>query len=67
MIQGNVIKEENEVAIRCPNKMCPARLKWRVKHYASRDAMDIEHLGFSTIDKLIEKKLILIKYFLYFF
>jgi len=54
----NVIKEENEVAIRCPNKMCPARLKWRVKHYASRDAMDIEHLGFSTIDKLIEKKLI---------
>jgi len=53
-----VIKEENEVAIRCPNKMCPARLKWRVKHYASRDAMDINHLGFSTIDKLIEKKLI---------
>ena len=54
----NVIKENNEVAIRCPNKMCPARLKWRIKHYSSRDAMDIEHLGFSTIDKLIEKKLI---------
>ncbi len=55
---NNVIKEKNEVAIRCPNKMCPARLKWRVIHYASRDAMDIEHLGFSTIEKLIEKKLI---------
>jgi DNA ligase (NAD+) len=54
----NVIKENNEVAIRCPNKMCSARLKWRIKHFASRDAMDIEHLGFSTIDKLIEKKLI---------
>jgi DNA ligase (NAD+) len=54
----NVIKENNEVAIRCPNKMCPARLKWRIKHYASRDAMDIEHLGFSTINKLIDKKLI---------
>ena len=54
----NVINENNEVAIRCPNKMCPARLKWRIKHYASRDAMDIEHLGFSTIDKLIDKQLI---------
>jgi DNA ligase (NAD+) len=53
-----VIKENDEVAIRCQNKMCPARLKWRVRHYASRDAMDIEHLGFSTIEKLIEKKLI---------
>jgi len=54
----NVINESEEVAIRCPNKMCPARLKWRVRHFASRDAMDIEHLGFSTIDKLLEKNLI---------
>ena len=27
----NVIREEREVAVRCPNKLCPARLKWRVK------------------------------------
>lgn len=47
-----------EVAVRCPNKMCPARLKWRVKYFASRDAMDIDHLGESTIDKLMEKGLI---------
>ena len=46
---------EGEVAIRCPNTMCPARLKWRMKYYASRDAMDIDHLGESTIDKLLEK------------
>jgi DNA ligase (NAD+) len=38
--------------------MCPARLKWRVQYFASRDAMDIEHLGASTIDKLIEKNMI---------
>ena len=53
-----VIREEGEVAIRCPNKLCPARLKWRVKYYASRDAMDIDNLGESTIDKLLEKGLI---------
>jgi len=52
------IHTEGEVAIRCSNRMCPARLKWRVKYYSSRDAMDIDHLGGSTIDKLIEKNLI---------
>ncbi len=49
---------EDEVAVRCPNKMCPARLKWRLKYYASRDAMDINHLGESTIDKLLDANLI---------
>jgi DNA ligase (NAD+) len=53
-----VIRKEGEVAVRCKNKYCPARLKWRVKYYASRDAMDIDHLGESTIDKLLEKRLI---------
>ncbi|MEA3457464.1 MAG: NAD-dependent DNA ligase LigA, partial [Candidatus Thermoplasmatota archaeon] len=53
-----VIRREGEVAVRCQNKYCPARLKWRVKYYASRDAMDIDHLGESTIDKLLERELI---------
>ncbi len=53
-----VVREEGEVAVRCPNKYCSARLKWRVKYYASRDAMDIDHLGGSTIDKLIDEGLI---------
>ncbi len=49
---------EGEVAIRCPNKMCPARLKWRMKYYASRDAMDIDHLGESTVDKLLDNNMV---------
>jgi DNA ligase (NAD+) len=53
-----VVREEGEVAVRCPNKLCSARLKWRIKYYASRDAMDIDHLGGSTIDKLISEGLI---------
>ena len=52
------IRKEGEVAVRCPNRMCPARLKWRLQYYASRDAMDIDHLGESTIDKLTEEGLI---------
>ena len=50
---------EGEVAIRCPNKMCPARSKWRLKYFASRDAMDIDNLGESTIDKLLDENLII--------
>jgi len=56
--RSKIIHIEGEVAVRCPNRMCPARLKWRIKYYASRDAMDIDHLGESTIDKLIENDLI---------
>ncbi|UCF12448.1 MAG: NAD-dependent DNA ligase LigA [Thermoplasmatales archaeon] len=55
---SKIIHTEDEVAVRCPNRMCPARLKWRIKYYASRDAMDIDHLGESTIDKLIENDFI---------
>ncbi len=55
---SELIHPEGEVVIRCLNKMCPARLKWRLKYFASRDAMDIDHLGGSTIDKLIDKGLV---------
>ena len=55
---SKIVFKEDEVAVRCVNKSCPARLKWRLRYYASRDAMDIDHLGESTIDKLIEKGII---------
>jgi len=55
---SELVHPEGEVVIRCPNKMCPARLKWRLKYFASRDAMDIDHLGGSTIDKLIDKEMV---------
>ncbi|HIH29747.1 MAG TPA: NAD-dependent DNA ligase LigA, partial [Thermoplasmata archaeon] len=55
---SDVIRTLDEGAVRCPNKQCPARLKWRIEYFASRDAMDIDHLGGQTIDKLIEKGLI---------
>jgi DNA ligase (NAD+) len=53
-----VLKSDDEVAVRCPNKQCPARLKWRIKYFTSRDAMDIDHLGEQTIDKLLDEGMI---------
>ncbi len=55
---SDAIRTLDEVAVRCPNTQCPARLKWRIEYFASRDAMDIDHLGGQTIDKLIDKGLI---------
>lgn len=47
-----------EVAVRCVNFGCPAQLKARIRHYAQRDAMDIEGLGEVWINTFVDKGLI---------
>ncbi len=46
---------EDEVAYYCENYFCPAQVKERLEHFASRGAMDIEGLGVSSIDVFVEK------------
>jgi DNA ligase (NAD+) len=53
-----VITSEDEVAHRCINVACPARLAETLKHFASKRAMNIEGLGDKWIEILLEKKLI---------
>jgi DNA ligase (NAD+) len=48
-----VVKEEGEVAVRCENPACPAQLKRKLQHAASRRAMDIEGLGEAVVEQLI--------------
>ncbi|MEK7281617.1 MAG: helix-hairpin-helix domain-containing protein, partial [Chloroflexota bacterium] len=40
-----VVKTEGEVMARCPNASCPAQAQQRLKHFASKGAMDIEGIG----------------------
>ena len=54
--KGPLVKFPDEVALRCENVDCPAQLKRRLYHFASRGAMDIEGLGVSLIDQLVEGK-----------
>jgi DNA ligase (NAD+) len=53
---AEVIKEE--AIHRCIGLDCPAQLKGRIKHFASKRAMDIEGLGVKLIDQLVDKGLI---------
>jgi DNA ligase (NAD+) len=55
---GEVKRPEGEARWRCLNLQCPAQLKRRIGHFAAKGAMDIEHLGPETIDKLLDAKLI---------
>lgn len=48
----------DEVAIRCENVGCPAQIKERLLHFASRNAMDIEGMGEALVNQLVDKKLV---------
>lgn len=51
-------RDEDEVVWRCENTSCPARLRRSLEHFASRSAMNIEGLGESLVDQLIEQGLV---------
>ena len=51
---GVAFRPTGEAYWRCTNSACPAQLKERLRHFGSRRAMDIEHLGDSTIEQLVD-------------
>ena len=51
---GEISKPEGEVVSRCVAADCPAQLKGRLLHFASRRAMRIEGLGESLVDRFVE-------------
>ena len=51
-------RDEEEVVWRCDNASCPARIRRSLEHFASRSAMNIEGLGESLVDQLIEQGLV---------
>jgi DNA ligase (NAD+) len=53
-----VVKDEGQVAVRCVNSQCPAQVRRRIEHFASRGAMDIEGLGEAVINQLVQQKLL---------
>ena len=54
----SVIHREGEVAVRCPNPKCLGQRVRRLVYFASKQAMDIEHMGERVIEQLVDKGLV---------
>ncbi len=48
----------DEVALRCPNRRCPAIVTAAIHYYARRFAMDIDNLGHVLVTELVKKGLV---------
>jgi len=56
---ASVLQRDDEAVVwRCENTSCPARLRRSLEHFASRNAMNVEGLGASLVDQLIEQGLV---------
>ncbi|HXL14595.1 MAG TPA: NAD-dependent DNA ligase LigA, partial [Methylomirabilota bacterium] len=53
-----LVRDPEEAAVRCENLFCPAQVRRRIVHYASRGALDIEGLGWKTADWLVDADLV---------
>lgn len=53
-----VVRVEGEVAVRCPNQGCPAKLVESLKHFVGRAAMDIDGVGEKLAQRLFELGLV---------
>ena len=53
-----LIQLESEVALRCENAQCHDQVIEKIKHYVSRNAMNIDGLGESIIEQLLMEKLV---------
>ena len=52
-----VVREDGEVALRCINANCPAQVKERIKHFASKSAFDIDGMGDKLVEQLVDRRL----------
>lgn len=52
---SGVTRTEDEAVARCLNTACPAQVKERIRHFASKGAFDIDGLGDKLIEQLVDK------------
>lgn len=55
---GELFRTEGEVALRCVNPSCPAQFERALRHFTSRDAMNIEGFGDAVVSQVIEKSFV---------
>ena len=55
---NQLIRPQNEVVFRCTNFSCPAKIKGNIKHFVSKNALDMDGLGEKLIDQLVKERII---------
>ena len=50
-----VVRIDTDVALRCVNPLCPAQIAEGVKHFVSRNAMNIDGLGEKVVEQLLRE------------
>ncbi len=53
-----VVQLQDEIALRCVNADCPAQIKERIRHFASKKAFDIDGLGKKIVAQLVDEGLV---------
>lgn len=56
--EEEVVRIESDVALRCINPLCPAQIAEGVKHFVSRNAMNIDGLGEKVVEQLLRENYI---------
>lgn len=56
--RSTVVRLPDEVAFRCTNFSCPAQVKERIGHFASKNGMDIDGLGDKLVSQLVDQDLV---------
>lgn len=56
--ESELVRIEEEVALRCVNPACPAQITEGIRHFASRNAMNIDGLGEKVVEQLFQNQLI---------
>jgi DNA ligase (NAD+) len=55
---ATAVRPEGQAVLRCPNPLCPARVKEHIRHFCSRAAMDIEGIGPALVDQLTDQDMV---------
>lgn len=56
--KSTVSKSKDEVVIRCQNYSCDAQIKGRIKHFISKNGIDIDGFGEKLVDQLVDNKIL---------
>lgn len=56
--KAKLVKDEGGVYVRCPSDVCPAKVRERIRYFASRNAMDIDGMGDKIVAQLVNSGLV---------